>query len=194
MPSIADMRDLSLHVLDLAQNSIAAGAALVVIRIEIGADGWLTLTLADDGRGMSEELMRRVTSPFATTRTTRKVGMGIPLMQENAQRAGGDLTLQSQLGKGTVLKATMDTGNIDCLPLGDLPGTLLSLILTNPETPDFRFEGKTVKGECVFDTREVRQALQGVSLNEPAVAAWLKEALEEAINPIFGGVYHEIFG
>lgn len=188
------MRDLSLHLLDLAQNSITAGASLVTIRIEIGADGWLTFTLTDDGKGMSPELLARVTSPFATTRTTRKVGLGIPMMMENAQRAGGDLSLRSEVGKGTVLTATMDTGNIDCLPLGDLPGTVLSLILVNPDKPDFRFEGKTVKGECSFDTREIRAALGGVPLTEPSVAAWLKEALIEEIDPIFGGVYHEVTG
>lgn len=188
------MRDLSLHLLDLAQNSITAGATVVTIRIEIGADGWLTFTLMDDGRGMPPELLARVTSPFATTRTTRKVGLGIPMMMENAQRAGGDLTLRSEVGKGTVLRATMDTGNIDCLPLGDLSGTVLSLILLNPDGPDFRFEGRTVKGECSIDTREIRAALGDVPLNEPAVAAWMKETLTEEIDPIFGGVYHEITG
>lgn len=188
------MRDLSLHLLDLAQNSITAGATVVTIRIEIGADGMLTFTLMDDGKGMPPELLARVTSPFATTRTTRKVGLGIPMMMENAQRAGGDLTLRSEVGRGTVLRATMDTGNIDCLPLGDLSGTVLSLILLNPDGPDFRFEGKTVKGECSIDTREIRAALGDVPLNEPAVAAWLKETLTEEIDPIFGGVYHEITG
>ncbi|MBR4080184.1 MAG: sensor histidine kinase, partial [Clostridia bacterium] len=128
------MRDLSLHVLDLAQNSITAGAKLVTVSIVIDERGWLTFTLADDGKGMSPELLARVTSPVATTRTTRKVGLGIPLMMENAQRTGGDLTIQSEVGVGTTLTVTMDTTNIDCLPLGDLAGTMLSLMLTNPLT------------------------------------------------------------
>ena len=82
----------------------------------------------------------------------------------------------------------MDTRNIDCLPLGDLPGTLLSLILTNPLFPEFEFRGKTPRGECAFDTREVRQALgSDIPLNEPEVAAWLQEALKEELDPIFGG-------
>ena len=183
------MRDLSLHLLDLAQNSITAGASLVTIRISIEEDGWLTMVLKDDGKGMSPELLSRVTSPFATTRTTRKVGLGIPMMMENAEKAGGTLKLESEVGKGTVMTVTMDTGNIDCLPLGDLSGTLLSLILTNPSHPDFLFEGKSPKGECTFDTREVRGALgSDIPLNEPEVAAWLQEALTEEINPIFGGV------
>ena len=87
------------------------------------------------------------------------------------------------------MTVTMDTRNIDCLPLGDLSGTVLSLILTNPLAPEFVFEGKTPKGECSFDTRAVRQALGAdIPLNEPEVAAWLQETLKEELDPIFGGV------
>ncbi len=183
------MRDLSLHLLDLAQNSITAGASLVTVRLSLTEDGRLTMQLIDDGKGMSPELLARVTSPFATTRTTRKVGLGIPMMKENAEKAGGTFSLESEEGKGTTLTCSMDTHNIDCLPLGDLSGTLLSLMLTNPLYPDFLFEGKSVKGEGTFDTREVRQALgSDIPFNEPSVAAWLKEALEEEIDSIFGGV------
>lgn len=182
------MRDLSLHLLDLAQNSITAGAKLVTIGLTLDEKGMMTFTLEDDGKGMPPELLSRVTSPFSTTRTTRKVGLGIPMMMENARLSGGDLTIRSEVGKGTTLTATLDTHNIDCLPLGDLPGTLLSLILMNPDKPDFLFEGKTPKGVCSFDTRPVRETLGGLPLNEPDIAAWIKDALEEEINPIFGGV------
>ena len=184
------MRDLSLHLLDLAQNSITAGASLVTIRLTLGEDRMLTMELIDNGKGMSPELLARVTSPFATTRTTRKVGLGIPMMKENAEKAGGTFTLESEEGKGTKLTATMDTGNIDCLPMGDLSGTLLSLMLTNPLQPELLFEGKSPKGEGTFDTREVRAALgSDIPFNEPSVAAWLKEALDEEMNTIFGGVW-----
>ena len=183
------MRDLSLHLLDLAQNSITAGASLVTIRITLADSGMLTMELEDDGKGMSPELLARVTSPFATTRTTRKVGLGIPMMKENAEKSGGSFSLESEEGKGTKLTASLDTNNIDCLPLGDLSGTLLSLMLTNPLSPDFLFEGTTPKGSCSFDTREVPAALgSDIPFNEPSVAQWLKEALEEEMNPIFGGV------
>ena len=183
------MRDLSLHLLDLAQNSITAGANLVTVRMTLEDSGMLTMELEDDGKGMSPELLARVTSPFATTRTTRKVGLGIPMMKENAEKAGGAFMLESEEGKGTKLTASLDTGNIDCLPMGDLSGTLLSLMLTNPLHPDFLFEGKSPKGEGTFDTREVRAALgSDIPFNEPSVAAWLKEALDEEINSIFGGV------
>lgn len=182
------MRDLSLHLLDLVQNSITAGASLVSVGLHAGGDGWLTLTIRDDGRGMDRELLERVMSPFATTRTTRKVGLGIPMMKENAEKTGGSLVLESEEGKGTLLTVTMDTKHIDCLPVGDLSGTLLSLILTNPLHPDFLFEGSGAAGECRFDTRDVRAVLgNDIPLNEPSVAEWLREALKEEIDPIFGG-------
>lgn len=182
------MRDLSLHMLDLAQNSVKAEASLVTIRLELAENGWLTFTLMDNGRGMSPELLSRVTSPFATTRTTRKVGLGIPMMQETARRTGGDLTITSTEGEGTTLIATLDTTSLDCLPLGDVAGTLLSLFIGCPDKPDFLFEGITPQGECSFDTRVVRNVLGGIPLNEPAVVGWMRDALNEEINPIFGGV------
>ena len=181
------MRDLSLHLLDLTQNSVSAGASLVEIMLTLEENGWLTMVIRDNGKGMSPELLARVTSPFATTRTTRKVGLGIPMMMENAEKTGGGLTIRSTEGKGTELTVTLDTGNIDCLPLGDLPGTLLSLILMHPGRPDFHFHGASPQGECDVDTREIRQAAGGLPLNEPAIAAWLQEAVYEEINPIFGG-------
>jgi hypothetical protein len=182
------VRDLSLHLLDLAQNSITAGASLVTVRLTLEESGMLTMQLEDDGKGMSPELLQRVTSPFATTRTTRKVGLGIPMMKENAEKTGGTLSLESEVGKGTLLRVTLNTRNIACLPLGDLPGTLLTLMLTNPLHPEFVFEGRTPKGECRFDTREVRTVLgSDIPLNEPSVAEWLRDALKEEIDPICGG-------
>ena len=94
------MRDLSLHLLDLTQNSVTAGASLVEILLTLEENGWLTMVIRDDGRGMSPELLARVTSPFATTRTTRKVGLGIPMMQENAEKTGGKLNIRSTEGEG----------------------------------------------------------------------------------------------
>ena len=182
------MRDLSLHLLDLAQNSVRAGAATVCLKVLLAGDGVLSLIIEDDGCGMSEELLARVQSPFATTRTTRKVGLGIPMMAENCRLAGGDLHLESQPGKGTRLTATMNTASIDCLPLGDLAGTVTALVSANPDGPDFILHCLSPKGEMQFDTREIRQALQGVPLNEPEIITWMMESLQEEIQPIFGGV------
>ncbi|MBR0409188.1 MAG: sensor histidine kinase [Clostridia bacterium] len=182
------MRDLSLHILDLMQNSIRAQAAVVSLSVLLSDEGILSIIIEDDGTGMSEELLSRVTSPFATTRTTRKVGLGIPMMAENCRLAGGDLRIESTLGKGTILTATLDTSSIDCLPLGDLPGTVTTLVTMNPDKPEFVLRCKSPKGEMQFDTREIREALQGVPLNEPEIAAWMQESLREEIEPIFGGV------
>ncbi len=182
------MRDLSLHILDLMQNSIRAEATVVSLSVLLDDNGILSIIIEDDGTGMSEELLSRVMSPFATTRTTRKVGLGIPMMAENCRLAGGDLQLESALGKGTKLTATMDTASIDCLPLGDLPGTVTTLVTMNPDKPEFVLHCQSPKGEMQFDTREIREALQGVPFSEPEIAAWMLESLREEIEPIFGGV------
>ena len=182
------MRDWSLHILDLMQNSIRAEASLVSLRVGLDEKGMMTIVIEDDGTGMSPELLARVLSPFATTRTTRKVGLGIPMMAENCRLAGGDLAIESTLGKGTRLTASMNTASIDCLPLGDLPGTMTTLVTMNPDRPDFSLDCSSPRGEMHFDTREIRAALQGVSLNEPEIAAWMLESLREEIEPIFGGV------
>ena len=182
------MRDLSLHILDLMQNSIRAQAKAVSLSVLLGDDGMLRVIIEDDGCGMSEELLARVLSPFATTRTTRKVGLGIPMMAENCRLTGGDLSIESTPGVGTKLTAALDTSSIDCLPLGDLPGTMTTLVTMNPERPEFVLHCRSQQGEMQFDTREIRQALQGVPLNEPEIAAWMLESLREEIEPIFGGV------
>ena len=183
------MRDLSLHMLDLAENSVRAGAKLVEIRLTVDEHKLITLTIRDDGCGMSPELLQRVMSPFGTTRTTRKVGLGIPLMAQNARLTGGDIAVQSEEGKGTVFTATLHGDSIDCLPLGDVAATFVSLISANPEKPDFRLECASPRGEMEFDTREVRQALGGdVALNEPEIISWMLEGIREELQPIFGGV------
>jgi len=182
------MRDISLHILDLMQNSIRAQAKVVSLSVLLDEKGLLTVVIEDDGTGMSEEMLSRVASPFATTRTTRKVGLGIPMMAENCRLAGGGLSIQSTLGKGTKLTAVMDTASIDCLPLGDLPGTVTTLVTMNPDKPEFTLTCRSPKGEMAFDTREIKEALQGVPLNEPEIAAWIQESLREEIEPLFGGV------
>ena len=182
------MRDLSLHILDLAENSVRAEATLVTIGVRVDENRLITLTIADDGCGMSEELLQRVLSPFGTTRTTRKVGLGIPLMAQNARLTGGDVAIRTKEGEGTVLTATLHGDSIDCLPLGDLAGTVASLVAVHPDGPDFRLECSSPKGEMHFDSREVREALGGVGLNEPEVVTWMLESIREELEPIFGGV------
>lgn len=183
------MRDLSLHVMDLVQNSITAGATLISIEFMVEETiGRLVFTLCDNGRGMDAEMVRSVQDPFVTTRTTRKVGLGIPLFKANAELTGGSLELESSVGKGTKLQAIFYYDSIDMKPLGDLAGTIATLVNANPETPDFVFACRTQRGESIFDTRAIKQVLKGVRLDEPEVASWIHQTLKEEIERLFGGI------
>ncbi len=174
------MFELSLHILDLVQNSITAGAKLVVIEVLIDtARDILTISIKDDGKGMDAALLARVTSPFATTRTTRKVGLGIPMFKQCAEMCDGAFRIESTPGVGTELVAAFKRSHMDLPPIGDLIGTMRSLILGAPERPDFVLKYRIDEAEYAFDTRELRQVLQGVPLNEPSVMAWINEALHE---------------
>lgn len=182
------MKEIALHLLDIVQNSIRAGASHVDIRFLLGADGVLEMGVKDDGCGMSAELLDRVRSPFTTTRTTRKVGLGIPLLMQNAMQTGGRVDIQSKEGEGTDIAAFFVTGSIDCLPLGDLASTMASIIMGSPDKPEFALRCVSPAGEMSFSTETIRPVLEGVSLAEPGVVQWIKESLEEEIEPIFGGI------
>ncbi len=181
------MRDISLHLLDLAQNSIKAKASLVEISLSTDGAGIMTIKLKDDGCGMDAEMVEMVGNPFVTSRTERKVGLGIPMFAQNARLAGGDIKIQSQLNSGTTLTAIFNTLEIDCLPMGDLAQTFYSLIIMNPICPEFLFEVTNPKGNMAFDTRQIREALGGLPLNEPEIAAWIHDALYEELTPILEG-------
>ncbi|MBE5794117.1 MAG: sensor histidine kinase, partial [Clostridiales bacterium] len=136
------MRDLSMHVLDIAQNSIKAGATLVTISFDKDENNMLTFTVKDDGCGMSEEFLKKVTDPFTTTRTTRKVGLGIPMLKQSAEMSDGAFSIQSTVNVGTTISATFHLGHIDCIPMGEICDTLLTLVTLNPEKPEFVFEAR----------------------------------------------------
>ncbi len=180
------MEELSLHLLDLIQNSVKAGASLIEIIITEKA-GLLTIELNDNGCGMSEEFLQRVESPFTTTRTTRKVGLGIPLFKQAALMAGGDFGIISRQGEGTRIKASFEIDNIDRAPMGDLAGTILGQVLSTPVTPDYRLLYAVEDASFEFDTREIRRQLEGVPLDAPDVIAWMKDYLEEGIRELNGG-------
>lgn len=183
------MRDISLHLMDIIQNSIRAGASLVETRIDLKADGALHLAVKDDGCGMDEEMVRNVTSPFVTSRTTRKIGLGIPLLMQNAVLSGGSVNITSAPGKGTEVIAVFDTSSIDCLPLGDIAGTFGTLVMANPERPDFSLTCSSPAGETMsFSTVEVRSVLGDVPLNEPDVVEWMIASIKEEITPLLGGI------
>lgn len=169
------MRELSMHILDLAQNSIVAGASLIEIDViaDTNADT-LKIAIRDNGKGMSPEFVARVQDPFTTTRTTRRVGLGIPMFAEAARECDGDLAVQSELGKGTMVEATFKLSHIDRAPLGDMASTLIALIAANPNI-DFRYRQQIDASEFILDTREIKTQLDGVPINENAVLKWLGE-------------------
>ena len=182
------MKEIALHLLDIVQNSVTAGADHVEITLDLAPDGMLSVSVKDDGKGMSPELLQRVRSPFVTTRTTRKVGLGIPLLMQNAMASGGGVEIESEVGVGTTITATFNTGSIDCLPVGDLAETMATLILGSPDKPEFTLRCKSAFGEMDFSTAEVREALGGVPLTEPEVIQWISQSLKEEIEPILGGI------
>lgn len=182
------MKEIALHLLDIVQNSVKANASHVDIGFALGADGVLTMTVKDDGCGMTPEFVERVRSPFVTTRTTRKVGLGIPLLMQNAMQSGGRVDIQSEVGVGTTITALFHTESIDCLPLGDLASTMATIIMGSPDAPEFSLRCESPAGEAYFSTEQIRPALEGVSLSEPAVVQWIQESLQEEIEPILGGI------
>ena len=179
------MFELALHILDLVQNSVAAGAKLVTVTIilDTGTDE-LSISIEDDGCGMDEELLRRVESPFETTRKTRKVGLGIPMFKQCALMCGGTFRLSSEKGRGTLLTATFQASHVDLPPLGDLKGTMLTLVAGSPETPDFILNYRVDGRAFTFDTRPIREAMGGMPLHGADINAWLSEYLEEGIQSV----------
>ena len=179
------MKELSLNVLDITQNSITAGAKLIEISLTEDAGGMLTLKIADDGCGMSQETVRRVIDPFYTTRTTRKVGMGIPLLKLAAEQTGGEVHIVSKTVQedpddhGTVVTATFDTQSIDFTPVGDMVSTLCTIIQGHPEV-DYRFEHKTPSFDVGLDTAELRAVLgEDVPLSSYEVIGWISDYLTQ---------------
>jgi hypothetical protein len=172
------MRELSLHVLDALENSREAGATFIELIIEenLAADR-LTITIRDNGRGMSEEQLAGIFDPFFTTRRTRHVGLGIPLFKAATERCNGDLTVTSQLGEGTRLQATFQHSHIDRAPLGDMTGTLMAFILGGQ--CDLHYVHQVGEQEFEFDTGEIRAELGAVPLTHPAARKWLREFIAE---------------
>ena len=183
------MKEIALHLLDIVQNSVRAEASHVDISFDLSEDGVLTMKVKDDGKGMDRELLEKVRSPFVTTRTTRRVGLGIPLLMQNAMASGGSVDIESEVGRGTVITAQFHTDSIDCLPLGDLAETMATLIIGSPDKPEFRLTCSSPKGQMDFSTEEVRAAVgPEISLAEPEIVQWIRQSLTEETEPILGGI------
>ncbi len=175
------MEDLSLHILDIVENSLAAGARRVEIRIEedLKADR-MTLEIVDDGSGMDEMTVQNVLDPFFTTKTTRRVGLGLPLLAETCRESNGEISVQSSPGKGTTVKASFQHSHIDRKPLGSMVDTLITLIVGHPQV-DLYYEHKKNGAHFSLDTREIKTDLGDVPLNAPPVISALR-------NLVFSGL------
>lgn len=178
------MKELSLNILDIAQNSIRAEATLIEVLID-ETKTQLTITIRDNGYGMSEDFVKTVVDPFSTTRTTRKVGMGIPLLKLAAEQTGGTLSIRSTERavdpehSGTETSATFDKTHLDFTPLGDVVSTIILLIRGSAKT-DFVFRHTMPDRTVELDTREIRQVLgDDVPLDEYEVLAWIRDMLTE---------------
>jgi anti-sigma regulatory factor (Ser/Thr protein kinase) len=169
------MEDLSLHILDIAENSITAGAGRIEIKIveDTGAN-LLTVEINDNGTGMDGELLEKACDPFYTTRTTRRVGLGIPLLAQSARECNGDFVVRSEKGEGTSIKASFQSDHIDRKPIGDIGQTMIILIMSNPDI-DFLLEYRKDDNLYNLDTAEIKKELDGVPINKPEVIRIIKD-------------------
>ena len=176
------MNELSLYILDLAQNSVAAKATRIRISIEIDIEkDIIRVCIEDNGCGMDQALLERVVSPFTTTRKTRKVGLGIPMIKQLCEMCEGEFGIRSKVGEGTLLTLTFKRSHVDLPPMGAIEESILSLINGTPEGIEFEFSYRYGENTFEFSTLEVRQVLQDVPLNTPDVLLWIKSYLLEGI-------------
>jgi len=175
------LKDLSLHLLDLAQNSLRAGATLISFFLnERVEENLLVVEVEDNGKGMTREEIAKVLDPFFTTRTTRKVGLGVPLFTAAAQRCGGEVKIRSTPDQGTKLTANFLLNHWDKPPLGDMAGTLITLIAGNPEV-DFVYQHRRGKAQYYFDTRKIKEQLKDVPICNPTVLTYLEEEIRTGL-------------
>ena len=173
------MTELSLNVLDVAENSTRAKASLIQITVDADtAADRLSITIADDGCGMTPEQVAQVTDPFFTSRTNRKVGLGVPFFKYAAEAAGGSFSIESQPGVGTTVIASFVLSHIDRMPLGDITSTIHTLVVYHPET-DFLYEYRYNGRSFVLDTREFKEVLEGVPFDTPEISQYIKDYLTE---------------
>jgi len=181
----SDLREISLHIMDVAENGITAGSELIEIFInENRIENLLTVVIKDYGKGMPPEMVRTVTDPFVTTRTTRRIGLGLSLWKEASKRCGGNFSIESEPGKGVIVTATFKYDHIDRAPIGDIAGTITMLIAGNPDI-DFVYDHVIDGNRFTVDTRERRKA-PGKSLTDPALLFRLKKQMENELKIISG--------
>jgi len=179
------MNNLSMHILDIVQNSIVGGASFIEIGINVQTDkNIFEITIVDNGCGMDEEMLNHVTDPYTTTRTTRKVGLGLPLLKHTAEQANGHLKVYSEKKYGTKVYAVLQNDHIDRPALGDISGTIVLIAAANLKI-EIKFIHQVNDKQYIFDTREIKEVLDGMSINEPKIRNYLKEMIKENINELY---------
>ena len=178
------MPDLATHLLEIIQNSIAAGARRVSIRVlESKLTNTITMSIEDDGKGMNEETVRNVTNPFVTSRTTRRVGLGTSFLKGLTDACEGSLDIESEVGKGTKVTAEVRRDHIDLPPFGDF-GEMIMICIQGAGDTDLAFEYGIDEERFLFDTAEVKTMLEGVSIAEPEILLWIRGYINEGIERV----------
>jgi hypothetical protein len=178
------MKEISMHILDIAMNSIKAGASLLEIEItDSEKDNLVKIAIKDNGAGMSEETLKKVTDPFFTTRTTRKVGLGLPMLKGSCERCNGKLEIDSQLGVGTTVLCWFERNNIDRAPMGNMGDTIMTII-NSLENCELIYTHGTDRGKFVLNTEEIKHMLDCSSLNDGEVLLWIKDFINENISEL----------
>lgn len=178
------MRELSLHILDIAENGITAGANCIHISVdEARSRNVLTLKIQDNGRGMPADKLEKLKDPFVTSRTTRRVGLGLPLLAAAAERCEGNIDVKTTPGIGTDVRATFAYNHIDRAPIGDMASTITTLILGNPNV-DFVYTHIIDGNEFILDTRELKEGPADLSLSDPMVIYHLTQRIRESLSQL----------
>ncbi|RJQ47866.1 MAG: ATP-binding protein [Nitrospiraceae bacterium] len=176
------MKDLSLHILDIAENSINAGATEIRIRIvEDIKENLLLIEISDNGRGMDDETLKKVCDPFFTTKACKRTGLGLPLLAQSAKECCGDLTIRTAKGSGTTISAAFQYDHIDRKPLGDMTETLIVLIASHPEI-DFIYKHRKNESAYIMNTALLREELDGIPMNSPEVIKFIKDDINAWLN------------
>ena len=182
------MRELSLNILDIVENSVSAEASLV--SIELTEDSYLntlSVTVIDNGKGMTEEELLKAKDPFYTSGSIRRVGMGIPIFKMAAEQTGGTFSIHSVDGKGTLINAIFKTDSLNFKPVGDLHATVSALVSANPHV-DFVLKYSVDGNEFVFDTREIKQKAEEFPVSSPVIVKWIRDYIEQNVKNLYGGV------
>jgi len=178
------LRELSLHILDIVENGITAGADYIHILVEEArTKDLVTITIKDNGHGMPAEKINKIADPFVTSRKTRRVGLGLSLLSAAAERCDGKLAVKTETGKGTEITATFRYSHIDRAPLGDMAATIATLLMGNPDV-DFKYTHIVNANEYIFDTREIRAEITDLALSDPVVVHHLMGSIRKALDTL----------